>query len=384
MALALLGFFLASSLVAIALTLVVPFLALAVAIILAFTLHFILAGHVLGLAVRALETSISYCGSIADVLIHPQSADGELQGRAVQRVDAPQLWSMVDEVAARCKTRSVDRILVSLEVGCAAAERSRGWFRRRERVLCVGLPEIYVLTVDQLQAVLAHETMHLRGLDNFIAEQTQRWFFAIEELAVAHPNFWSPLYWSSRVCLFLVNSLYLGWSRRLELDADYGAARTVGSNHMQDALRATKDELPAFELSAAVVARGAERMRCGPDRPVEASYRMQLSMPTEDKRRLRARVEGNPLDILGRTHPPFAMRVANLRSVPSQPGRDGRRAIAALPELRQLEERMARSLFHGTPLPARVFVERLQTYFRGVNQPAEAYDPDRLELDWNA
>ncbi|MEZ5498411.1 MAG: M48 family metalloprotease [Steroidobacteraceae bacterium] len=86
------------------------------------------------------------------------------QGPRLQREDAPELFQVLDEFRTRLRTPKVHEVVITPELNAAVVQIPRlgpiGWYRN---YLLLGLPLLKGLTVQQFQAVLAHELGHLSG-----------------------------------------------------------------------------------------------------------------------------------------------------------------------------------------------------------------------------
>ncbi len=80
---------------------------------------------------------------------------------SLDRTEAPELWSTVEDLARLADTRPPDEILLGPEVNAGVAEDTRllGLVGGRRRMV-IGVPLLHGLTVDQLRAALAHELGH--------------------------------------------------------------------------------------------------------------------------------------------------------------------------------------------------------------------------------
>lgn len=86
------------------------------------------------------------------------------RGVAVTRVDAPQLFRLLDALRARLRSAAIHEVLVTPEFNASIAQVPRlGIFGLHRNYLTLGLPLMKALTVEQLKSVLAHEVGHLSG-----------------------------------------------------------------------------------------------------------------------------------------------------------------------------------------------------------------------------
>ncbi len=280
----------------------------------------------------------------------------------------PDLFRLVDEVAAAVGTRGVERVLVtpSQEFGVfdAPAPGALAFLRRRRRHLVVGLPYVYSLSLDELRAVIAHELGHLtlghQTITRFTWHFIRRIAGRLETLREA--EFWmlNPLYWSSRVSLAVFEAIYHPWWRLQEYDADRRSALAVGANHAVAGLRRAREHVPALVLATEAVVSVAKQQGVAPRHLGEAAARLSWRMDPVVRRRLAVRAEGDPHDLEGRTHPPTSLRIAALRGLPEQPPRHGELAAKYLPDVRKLEEHVTRAVLRIEAIePAKDHVERV-------------------------
>ncbi|MBK1784279.1 M48 family metallopeptidase [Prauserella cavernicola] len=86
------------------------------------------------------------------------------KGPALTRQAHPALWRLVDELAARARTRPPDVIVLVGEVEAAVRDDARVLgLRQGRRYLVIGLPLLAGLDVAELRCVLAHELGHYAG-----------------------------------------------------------------------------------------------------------------------------------------------------------------------------------------------------------------------------
>jgi Zn-dependent protease with chaperone function len=83
-------------------------------------------------------------------------------GERVTAADAPQLFSMLEELQRRLQTPAIHTILVTPDFNAAVSQVPRlGLFGWHRNFLVLGLPLMKGLTVEQFKSVLAHELGHL-------------------------------------------------------------------------------------------------------------------------------------------------------------------------------------------------------------------------------
>ncbi len=278
----------------------------------------------------------------------------------------PEVFRLVDDVAAAMRTRGVDRVLVTHEASFGVFDLAgEGAFAlRRRRHLVLGLPFVYALSLDEVRSIVAHELAHFTLGHTAFTRIT--WHF-INRIGgrlgrLQEGDFWAlnPVYWSTRLSLGLLASIYHPWSRLREHDADRRAARALGGNHFISALRKTRDTLPAVVLAQQLVVDFAKRHAVAPRHMGEAAARLSQELPAGVRRDLARKAQGDPLDLEGRTHPPTAVRIAALQEIPEKPPRHPEVAARYLPDLRNMEEHLTRAALRVERVePARTLAARI-------------------------
>lgn len=190
----------------------------------------------------------------------------EEPGRPLARDEAPQLWSLAEEVAARVGTRPVDAIYATPAPSISVVERGSLLQKLRgkgRRCLVLGLGALPGLTQAQLKGILAHEYGHFSNRDTAggnLAHQVQvsmrRMAYALATSGLAR--------WYNPAWLFLsgFNRLFVrithGASRLQEILADRHAALTYGVRNFVEGLRhivrqsLTFDALADVEINCAI------------------------------------------------------------------------------------------------------------------------------------
>jgi Zn-dependent protease with chaperone function len=285
-----------------------------------------------------------------------------------ERAALPELFRLVDEIAAAVRTRGVDVVLVTTRAEFGAFDLARpgtlGLLRRPRRHLVVGLPYVYALSLDEVRAVIAHELAHFTLGHTALSRLTWHFIRRIggRLASMEEGEFWAlnPVYWCTRASLGVFGAIHAPWSRLREFDADRRSARAAGSNHAISALRKCREAVPAVSLASDLVADVARRQQVAPRHLGEAAARLSWRMDPAVKRRLARASEGDPLDLEGRTHPPTAHRITALRGLPEKPARHGELAARYLPDLRSLEEHVTRAMLRIEQVePAGAHVERV-------------------------
>jgi len=280
----------------------------------------------------------------------------------------PELFRLVDEVAAEVGTRGVDRILLLHDGNAAVTDlRTPGLLPRpRRRLLLVGLPYVYALSLDELRAVLAHELAHLTLGHVALHRATRRMAMRMErQIQRMEEGSWfaiDPVYWSVRLSLGLLAGIYCPWSRLQEYEADRRSALAAGGNNAVAALRKAREDVPAIQHSVVFLFAWCRANRAAPRHLGEAATRLADALPARQRKELALRSEGDPFELEGRSHPSTAHRIAALRGLPERPSRHPLQAARYLPDLRNLEEHLTRAALRAPDVwPTRSLVERIMT-----------------------
>lgn len=86
------------------------------------------------------------------------------QGRELARDEAPQLFTMLDEMQQRLQAAPIHHVLVTEDFNAAIAQCPRfGLFGGYRNYLVLGLPLMYAVSGDEMRAIIAHEYGHLAG-----------------------------------------------------------------------------------------------------------------------------------------------------------------------------------------------------------------------------
>ncbi len=146
--------------------------------------------------------------------------------------EAPELFRFLDELERKFPGVKIHEVQLSPDLNAGVVQRSfYGLPFTRKNYLLIGLPLMYALSVDQFQAVLAHELAHVSGnhgkLLAWIARNRRRW---LERYDVRPKTGPFDLLWHGLLrwyVPFYAAVTYL-YSRRHEFDADLVSVRICG------------------------------------------------------------------------------------------------------------------------------------------------------------
>jgi Zn-dependent protease with chaperone function/Flp pilus assembly protein TadD len=179
-------------------------------------------------------------------------------GRELKRIDAPELWSLVQEVARKLGVKPVETIYVTPWTGIAVYERGsilqklRGKGRRN---LILGMGVMPGLTQGQLTAILAHEYGHFSNRDTAGGDLAHQVYASLYQMA-QHLVQGSAAQIFNPVWLFVLGyeriflRITLGASRLQEILADRYAAIAYGGQNFIEGLRSVIRQGIAFPLQA--------------------------------------------------------------------------------------------------------------------------------------
>lgn len=163
--------------------------------------------------------------------------------------DAPNLWSTVIDLAGRIGTPVPTELWLTAEANASVSEDT--WRLGSEvgvRRMYIGVPLLVGLTTDELRAVLCHELGHYAGRHTRFSAIAHRGSVALastrERVAFSRGRS-GPLFWWPWLCCGLLwgyacvyDCVTLSIRRRHEIDADAAAARVMGKEVTEEALRA--------------------------------------------------------------------------------------------------------------------------------------------------
>jgi Zn-dependent protease with chaperone function len=241
----------------------------------------------------------------------------------VERHEAPELYALVDEIAAMIDTRSADVIAIDEKLNASWAIEGL----RRRRVLTLGLPLLAMLEPQERVALIAHELAHGRNGDSTRGLAIGS---ALDALAEIHQVLvsgrgsmdWSKfafVEWLTRPILWLLAQPVVGVlqlelhllyrdKQRAEFLADAIAARAAGA----PAEVGSQEKLLLDRVLESVVHQAMHGRTDDLFATLKSAVRSVPERELERRRRI-ARLEHTRLDA---THPPPSHRI---RLVEAQP-----------------------------------------------------------------
>jgi len=179
-------------------------------------------------------------------------------GRQLERQEAPELWTMVEDVARMLKIRPVDKIYITPFTGIAVNENGSILKKLRgagQRKLMIGMGALPGLTQGQLAAILAHEYGHFSNQDTAGGDLAYQVYTSLSQIAeglihAGSTQFFNPVW------LFIIGyqriflRVTLGASRLQEVLADRYAALAYGSQNFIEGLTNIIRQGIAFPIQA--------------------------------------------------------------------------------------------------------------------------------------
>ncbi len=281
------------------------------------------------------------------VVTETRDPDADL-GPMLARVDAPLLFSAVDEVARRLGVKPPGQIRLTYLPCCGVV----AW--ERSRALILGLPLLRVLTLAELRAILAHELAHLARGDATRAARSARFVEGLgRALEHAAERARGPLGAWARFCHRWSARLIGPIARGQEARADRSAAAIAGGTAAASALVKVAMVQPLFRevlehYDPAV-----------PEAPnLYAFFRaFWYRLPPEFHSAMRLKVLANGAGTDDPAHPPLPDRLALLQSYPDPtgPNGDSTPATTFLGDLESLEQMLHNRLFAIPPVEPTIF-----------------------------
>ena|GEM_PF-653322 len=272
-----------------------------------------------------------------------------LPGRAVTRSNAPELWHLVDEVAKKLGTRTLDNIYITPGVSIGVYEKGgmlKGMRNANPRNLILGIGALSGLTQEQFAAILAHEFGHFSNRDTAGGDMAGRVNGTLREMAIrlyqaksARP--YNPVW----LFLYIYQKIYLnvtcGASRLQEMLADRFAVLAYGSETFKQALTNHVKQSIAFEIIADHEIKNSKETHIPVinlyDLPVKEEYSQEISRGYQ-KEYYRPTFDHD-------THPSLKERIEMIEKLPAENVPQvfsSRSALNLFPNPEQIELEMTR------------------------------------------
>lgn len=275
-------------------------------------------------------------------------------GSAPFVLPADQESAFHDLVVAVCRqvfTPPPDEIRLSYAAECYVAEHREFAVRPRRRLtLVLGLPQVLVLSVQELKVIVAHEMAHFRSRDTTVVVFLFRFAESLREACdeLQRPAWcWAdPLYWLFRVGYLFTVRVARPIQRQQELHADALSAAVYGGELavqtlLKDWLLTSQFEVAVREYPAAVLPN-----EIAPHTNVFQFFKDRWRDFSEAGRGyLERRLAEEERDLSPDSRPTFQARFHRMRAFPTKPLTEPQPAVDLLAGLPGIAEQLHRALF---------------------------------------
>lgn len=252
-------------------------------------------------------------------LTRPRFPQPPRDAQTLTRETAPELFHLLDEIAARVRAPQVELVIVDGAVNAAYAT----YGMRRRRVVHLGYPLWLVLSPQERVALLAHELAHSSNGDARqglvvgtalgtlaeLHEATRVEYRDDGEVSIVAVAFFAPITAAIRGIMLLLELLLYRATQRAEYRADAMAAEVAGAAAVASLMDATITRLTAAAhyLDTQAWAGGDqlwdELCRYVDDTPAETAEAMRQAARDEEMR-------------VDQTHPPTHLRHEHAAALP--------------------------------------------------------------------
>ena len=281
------------------------------------------------------------------VVTETTDPDADL-GPMLARVDAPLLFTAVDDVARKLGVKPPGQIRLTYLPACGVV----AW--GRSQALILGLPLLRVLTLAELRAILAHELAHLARGDATRAANLARFVEGLgRALERSEAQVRGPLGWWAKTCYRWAVRLIAPIARGQEARADRSAAAIAGGSAAASALVKVAVVQPLFRE---ILEHYDPTVPEAPN--LYAFFRAfwyRLSPDFHSAMRLKVLANGVGTD--DPAHPPLPYRLSLLQSYPDPAVLNGDTTPATtfLGDLESLEQMLHNRLFAIPPVEPTIF-----------------------------
>ncbi|MCG7286926.1 M48 family metalloprotease [Cellulomonas sp. ACRRI] len=287
--------------------------------------------HARGAGYLALFAIVLVVGIVSALWKVARAKAAPPHGVEVPPRSAPELWTVVRELAAAAHTRAPDEIRLVPDVNAAVSEEARllGLVGGRRR-LYLGVPLLQALDVAMLRSVLSHELGHYSRNHTRLGPLAYRGRAMV--LATVQATSGSVVGWllAGYARLYLLVSAAV--SRRQELEADEISVAVAGREVAQQSLREVEVVSAAWQHYTGVYVAPAFEVGLAPTAPAFFGGFDALLRARADELADLRRQAPDATQSRWDSHPSHAARIAAMDRVPDvHRARDTRRATLLIP-----------------------------------------------------
>ena len=287
--------------------------------------------HARGAGYLALFAIVLVVGIVSALWKVARAKAAPPDGVEVPPQSAPELWTVVRELAAAAHTRAPDEIRLVADVNAAVSEEARllGLVGGRRRMY-LGVPLLQALDVAMLRSVLSHELGHYSRNHTRLGPLAYRGRAVV--MATVQATSGSVVGWllAGYARLYLLVSAAV--SRRQELEADEISVAVAGREVAQQSLREVEVVSAAWQHYTGVYVAPAFEVGLAPTAPAFFSGFDALLRARADELADLRRQAPDATQSRWDSHPSHAARIAAMDRVPdAHRARDTRRATLLVP-----------------------------------------------------
>ena len=287
--------------------------------------------HARGAGYLALFAIVLVVGIVSALWKVARAKAAPPDGVEVPPQSAPELWTVVRELAAAAHTRAPDEIRLVADVNAAVSEEARllGLVGGRRRMY-LGVPLLQALDVAMLRSVLSHELGHYSRNHTRLGPLAYRGRAVV--IATVQATSGSVVGWllAGYARLYLLVSAAV--SRRQELEADEISVAVAGREVAQQSLREVEVVSAAWQHYTGVYVAPAFEVGLAPTAPAFFGGFDALLRARADELADLRRQAPDATQSRWDSHPSHAARIAAMDRVPdAHRARDTRRATLLVP-----------------------------------------------------
>jgi Zn-dependent protease with chaperone function len=245
-----------------------------------------------------------------------ESVPEAAEGVELQPEQFPRIFALIERVARDVGAPVPDEIRINSAPETLTVElRQFGFTTQRRLVMVLSLPQLAVLSVAELQVILAHELSHFR--DTWVRVFLSRFVDFLQRSVAAMEHRWwrwiDPIYWLDRFYFRMAAMLAAPVERHQELRADCLSAAAYGGD------LAARTLLKDFLLGNQFLAAEASFQPDGEQETIFAWFRQRWrDFSPDGQDYLLRRLEAEEKSSFWDPDPTYSQRVQLMRSYPAK------------------------------------------------------------------